>query len=103
MKTTPTRFHQIDGRTLGIEWGDGARHSLVVREMRLLCPCAGCVSEVTGKRILDPAQVPDDVYPASIAPGGNYGIRIQWSDGHDTGIYTYEVLRRWGEEAEGVE
>jgi ATP-binding protein involved in chromosome partitioning len=47
---------------------------------------------MTGKPLLDPASVPQDVAARSIGLVGNYAIRIDWSDGHATGIYTYELL-----------
>jgi DUF971 family protein len=52
-----------------------------------------CQEEMTGRPLLDPATVPDDVAAASIRLVGSYAIRITWTDGHDTGIYTYEWLR----------
>lgn len=63
------------------------------RALRLACQCAACKEEMTGRPLLDPATVPDDVRADSIALVGGYAIRITWSDGHDTGIYTYEWLR----------
>jgi len=77
-----------------IEW-DGSGHQGFYRgrALRLACPCAGCVEEMTGRPLLDPAGVPEDVRPLSVALVGAYGIRIQWSDGHQTGIYTFERLR----------
>jgi len=48
---------------------------------------------MTGRPLLDPSTVPDDVAASSIALVGSYAIRITWTDGHDTGIYTYEWLR----------
>jgi DUF971 family protein len=53
-----------------------------------------CVEETTGRALLDPATVPPDVRPLKIALVGAYAIRIEWSDGHGTGIYTYEILWR---------
>jgi DUF971 family protein len=50
------------------------------------------VDEWSGEQTLDPATVPEDVQPVTIEPVGRYGIQIQWSDGHGTGIYTFEVL-----------
>jgi ATP-binding protein involved in chromosome partitioning len=47
---------------------------------------------MTGRPLLDPATVPHDVSPVTIRLVGNYAIRIDWSDGHTTGIYTYELL-----------
>jgi ATP-binding protein involved in chromosome partitioning len=48
---------------------------------------------MSGRPLLDPATVPADVRPVSVALVGGYGVRIRWSDGHDTGIYTFEQLR----------
>jgi DUF971 family protein len=47
---------------------------------------------MSGRPILDPARVPDDILPRSVALVGTYGLRVQWSDGHGTGIYTFERL-----------
>jgi ATP-binding protein involved in chromosome partitioning len=63
------------------------------RELRLACRCAACVEEMSGRPLLDPASIAADVRPASVALVGGYGLRIRWSDGHDTGIYTFEQLR----------
>ena len=62
------------------------------RALRLACGCAACVEEMSGRPILDPARVPDDILPRSVALVGTYGLRVQWSDGHGTGIYTFERL-----------
>lgn len=78
-----------------IEWGEGARRQwLPARALRLACPCAACVEEMTGRRLVDPAGVPEDVRPASLALVGAYGLRVHWSDGHSTGIYSFEWLFR---------
>lgn len=77
-----------------IEW-DTAGHQgfFPSRELRLACPCAACVDEMSGRALLDPAAVPEEVRPASLALVGAYGLRVDWSDGHATGIYTFERLR----------
>ena len=82
-----------DEQRLRIRWRDGAEHEYVPREVRLLCPCAGCVDEMTGQPILDPRTVPFDVFPVAIRWVGRYALGFEWSDGHDTGIYTFERLR----------
>ena len=63
------------------------------RALRLACPCAMCVDELTNRPLLDPATVPVEVAPEGIALVGAYGIKIRWSDGHGTGIYTFRMLR----------
>lgn len=77
-----------------ITW-DGAGHigRFDARALRLACPCAMCVDELTNRPLLDPATVPDDVAPEAISLVGAYGIKIRWSDGHGTGIYTFRALR----------
>jgi ATP-binding protein involved in chromosome partitioning len=83
---------QDDG--LLIEWDQaGHRAFYPARPLRLACGCAVCVEEMSGRPLLDPAGVPADIRPVSVALVGAYGLRIQWSDGHGTGIYTFELLR----------
>jgi DUF971 family protein len=48
---------------------------------------------MTDRPLLDPSTVPDDIRASAISLVGSYAIRIDWSDGHDTGIYTFEYLR----------
>ncbi|MEK7379663.1 MAG: DUF971 domain-containing protein [Gemmatimonadota bacterium] len=77
-----------------IDW-DGAGHEALfpARELRLACPCAQCVEEMSSRPLLDPTTVPADISPSGVALVGAYGLRIQWSDGHGTGIYTFAALR----------
>ena len=80
---------------LEIDWdGAGDVTLLPARALRLACPCAGCVEEMSGRLILDPATVPEDIRVDSLELVGAYGLRIRWSDGHGTGIYTFAALRR---------
>jgi ATP-binding protein involved in chromosome partitioning len=77
-----------------IEWDRaGDRTLLAARALRLACPCAECVEEMTGRPLLDPDRVPADLRPLRIDLVGAYGIRVTWSDGHNTGIYTFDRLR----------
>ncbi len=82
---------QDDG--LRIEWDQNGHEGFFpARDLRLACPCAGCVEEMSGRPLLDPASIALDIRPLSIALVGAYGLKIQWSDGHSTGIYTFERL-----------
>jgi ATP-binding protein involved in chromosome partitioning len=87
--------HAINRRDDGllIEW-DAAGHQAFypARELRLACPCAACVDEMSGRALLDPAAIPTGVRPVSVALVGAYGLQVQWSDGHGTGIYTFQRL-----------
>ncbi len=99
-RTTPTNIFQIDERMLGVDWEDGHRCAYPVRFLRLACTCAGCVHEWTGEKILAENSVPPDVHPLDVETVGRYGVRIHWSDGHSTGIYTFDHLRALCEKAE---
>jgi DUF971 family protein len=86
-----------EGTRLHIRWADGFDSLHLPRELRLACPCAGCVDEMTGKRMLVAAVVPADIYPLAIHYVGRYALQFVWSDGHQTGIYPFEYLRRLAE------
>jgi DUF971 family protein len=83
-----------DGARLQIRWADGHTSEYPPRLLRLKCPCAGCVEEMTGRPLLDPDSVPADVYPLEIRYMGRYALTFHWSDGHATGIYPFDMLRR---------
>jgi ATP-binding protein involved in chromosome partitioning len=93
-RLTPYRIRRRD-EGLTIEWEEGAPGvPYPARALRLACPCAECVEEMSGRPLLRPETVPADVTPRSIQLVGGYGLKIVWSDGHSTGIYTFEALRR---------
>ncbi|MFP8874507.1 MAG: gamma-butyrobetaine hydroxylase-like domain-containing protein [Myxococcota bacterium] len=92
--TTPTQIQQMGPDALAIRWRDGHESVYPVRELRLACACAECVDEWTGATRLDPSSIPEDVRPTSIKSVGRYAIQIDWSDGHNTGIYSFEQLRK---------
>src|SRR5262245_3094935 len=79
---------------LVIDWGpERGQVWLAARDLRLACPCAMCVEEMSGRALLDPMSVPLDVRPVRLSLVGGYGLRIDWSDGHSTGIYPFAWLR----------
>lgn len=93
MHLPPYRITRRDDG-LAIEWSRGDMPLLYpARGLRLSCPCAECVEEMTNRPLLDPGTVPLDIRPLSVSLVGGYGIRVHWSDGHSTGIYTFDRLR----------
>ena len=94
---TPAAVEQAGPDTLRIRWADGVDSLYPVRELRLACRCAHCVEEMTGRPLLDEAGVPADVRPLRIRSVGRYALQFDWSDGHDTGIYTFEYRRQIGD------
>lgn len=91
--TPPQAIHRADD-AVTVTWAEDHVGVYPARALRLACQCAACQEEMTGRPLLDPATVPEHVAPLRIALVGAYAIRIDWSDGHGTGIYTYEYLRR---------
>ena len=89
----PTSIEQAGSDQLRIQWQDGHESLYPVRLLRLKCRCAHCIEEMTGRPILEDAEVPEDVRPVKISPVGRYAVQIAWTDGHDSGIYSFEHLR----------
>ncbi len=92
---------QVIGTELAIRWSDGTETFISLEKLRRACPCAGCQGErdVLGRLHRAPAA---PLGPASfqlirIQPVGAYGLQPLWADGHHTGIYSFEYLRRLGD------
>ncbi len=92
-RVLPRDVAQDDADHLRIEWKDDHTSTYHVYYLRFHCPCAHCVDEVTGERRIEADDIPKDVKPVRLESVGNYAIRIEWNDGHDTGIYSFELLR----------
>jgi ATP-binding protein involved in chromosome partitioning len=90
-------LRRTNPRTLSVLWQDGRQADFDVRDLRLACPCAQCVEEMSGRPLLDPTRVRPDIAPVTVTSVGSYGITIKWNDGHSTGIYSYERLRAMAE------
>ena len=87
----PQRIRRLP-HAVEIAWDEAHVGRFDARSLRLACPCAACVDEFTGRPLLDPATVPDDVSADSIELVGAYAIRVRWTDGHGTGMQTFEWL-----------
>jgi DUF971 family protein len=79
-------------KTTEIEWGDGHKGIYPHEILRGYCPCAGCQGHSGTISFVAPTsdlQVELD----QIEPVGNYALRLQWFDGHGSGLYSYKYLR----------
>jgi DUF971 family protein len=101
----PTALSLTPENRLLVDWSDGQRRSYTVRGLREACPCATC-REKRDKPPPDPFALPMlktvQTQPLTIAamqPVGNYAYAIHFSDGHDTGIFAFDLLRQLGEAA----
>jgi len=86
-----------EGDGLAIEWADGACTFVAWQKLRKNCPCASCNEERQKPpdpfRLLSDKDLAGPPHPARMVPRGHYAYQIVWTDGHDTGIYTLELLR----------
>lgn len=107
MDKTQPKFEPDDmecdlSKGLTITWGDGERHFIPVRYLRLHSPCAQW-REYTKNRTPDQLEVifdtvPKDVTLAEAWEVGLYALGFQFSDGHKTGIFEFHYLRQLGED-----
>jgi len=93
LNQAPTQLRAIrDAGVFEIAWSDGQAYRLPFYFVRCECPCAVCIDEITGERLLDPATVARDIQPTQLGYSGNYALKIVWQDGHATGLYTWPKL-----------
>lgn len=90
----PTKIIEESDGELTIEWSDGAEISFTAAQLRRACPCAGCIDEWTGEKRLDEASIPDDMKFRHISIVGRYALNFHFTDGHDTGIFSFDLLRK---------
>lgn len=91
---SPVEVRRLGTNALRIAWSDGHVSEYANRYLRDRCPCAVC--RETPKRVrlpVVPGQAAGEIHPLRIGVVGRYALSIQWSDGHDSGIYSYETLR----------
>jgi DUF971 family protein len=91
-----------DGDALRIEWSDGVTTLAGWKALRSNCPCAGCLEERAKPpdpfKVLSARELAAGLpAPVAMKPVGRYAYQIVWNDGHDSGIYTLEALRKLGQ------
>ena len=88
----PPEAVELD-RTAGLtlRWPDGAIAHFDLAELRTNCPCAEC------REVREHGQIPGagPVTALDAKLVGGWGLMIRWSDGHETGIYAWSMLRAW--------
>src|SRR6202044_3491588 len=103
----PEHIAIAKSKGIQIDWKDGHRSNYSLGYLRDECPCASC----TGAHGTEPQKTNYSEAPArpffiflppptrtlkmlNVEALGHYSIRIDWSDGHNTGIYSYDHLRK---------
>ena len=89
----PREIMQESDSRLRVTWGDGRACGYEAARLRRRGPCAQCGNEFTGERVLRAEAVPDDLTIEDVGIVGRYALTFRWSDGHDTGIYSFRYLR----------
>lgn len=95
----PTQIIEESDSELSIVWSDGLESRFSAASLRRSCPCAGCINEWTGEKQLDESSVPDDLSFGHISIVGRYALNFHFSDGHDTGIFSFAILRQLSSKA----
>jgi DUF971 family protein len=80
-------------QVLEVSWPDGTVDRFPYRFLRGQCPCASCRDEWTGERIIREDSIQPDLKLEGMEPVGTYAVQPAWSDGHSSGLYTWETLR----------
>jgi DUF971 family protein len=98
----PTDIQQI-GSELAVKWDDGTETFVSLETLRRHCPCAGCKGEVDimGNVYKNPEKplTAAAFRLVRISNVGGYAVQPVWGDGHSTGMFSYEYLKRVGEAA----
>jgi DUF971 family protein len=98
------RVKKTEGTGMEIVWKDGHTSAWNFAWLRNACPCATCNEErqKAGREPGAPKPKPGGLLvmyeapprPVEITPVGKYAIRFKWNDGHESGIYSWDYLRR---------
>jgi DUF971 family protein len=96
--STPRKIKKVSPAELMIIWADDHESHYPAPVLRRECPCAQCRDEMTGARILLPMHVPDTLEIRRVELVGQYALQFEWSDGHRTGIFSFDLLRQLSDE-----
>jgi DUF971 family protein len=97
-KFIPKSIIRTEKDKLTAEWNDGYKSTIKLSSLRKECPCAQCQTDKLNRKektfmSLD-TFTPGKNELKKLEQVGNYAVQVQWADGHDTGIYTWELLRQ---------
>ena len=95
---SPEKIDVTKSKTLKIKWDDKSVSELNLKYLRDECPCASCKGEtilLKTYRPPKPTVITTEIYEIkNIEVVGDYAIQITWKDGHNTGIYSWEYLKK---------
>ncbi|MBT3300420.1 MAG: DUF971 domain-containing protein [Candidatus Marinimicrobia bacterium] len=81
-----------------LNWDDGTESMIEIKQMRDQCPCANCAGEkdALGNLYIGPEQKKSEAsyLIKKIDPVGHYALRPYWGDGHNTGLFSFDLLKK---------
>ena len=89
----PREIKQEGDSGVRITWADERVCHYAAAALRRVCPCAQCVNEWTGQRTLKQETISEELTIVDLNIVGRYALNFRWSDGHETGIYSFKYLR----------
>lgn len=98
---TEIRFNE-DERLLKIEFSDDTHHDYETPILRGYCPCAHCQGHGSMPHNFNPIQHESAIIVSDVSQVGGYAICIAWADGHNTGVYSFEMLKTIANEPESI-
>jgi DUF971 family protein len=101
----PIKIKIQNKKNLYIKWNDDSESSISLKYLRDECPCASCKGESILFKTFRPAQKVKETVEMyqvqNIETVGGYAIQIAWKDGHNTGIYSWEYLKKLNQDQSG--
>lgn len=97
--TSPTRIDVKKDTGIEIQWSDGEVAHYSLSKLRAGCPCAMCKearekpAQPKSRLTVLPGNYSKPMHIAKAQLVGNYALKIEWSDSHDSGIYSFAYLR----------
>lgn len=98
----PAQFKKLSDEEILIKWDDGREFIIGAKYLRDRCPCASCAGESVLWREYKPSPLqvltPGKYNLKGAEVVGDYALALTWIDGHNTGLYSFDYLRRICEE-----
>jgi len=96
-RRTPTAIDlDAENGLMQITWADGHTSLYELSRLRRSCPCAGCKGEMGRPGTVNDATVftEQQTTLVDLQPLNRFGLQFTWADGHDDGLFSYDLLRR---------